>query len=379
MLKLERNSTLIVLKETLTGAAFGLWAYILPVHLSTIGATPRQVGITLSVMGFSALMVVIPVGILADRVDRRKLMIAITIIPAIPTALLGLTTQWQFMMVLLLFIHIQGSVTMVINSYLVRILSSEDLTRAFANISFGFLIGQLIFRTVGGRIAEASGMSVVFALGGLFFALSAVPLLFIDKQPAVSQGTSIDYQNLLRSRRFQVAIAFIFILLLVMDMGVALVPNYLEQVVKLDLSKIGQLGTIAALGGALLALLAGRIRGRGGFIFAQLSIILAFGLFLRTPTPILLPISLFLMGGREAMYPLVETLISQAAPLHMSGLAFGVMGLLTGASWLVGPIAAGFLYEITPQSPMTVAVIGLVVLGVVTLILPMTKLSSNAT
>jgi len=372
MLKLERNSTLIVLKETLTGAAFGLWAYILPVHLSTIGATPRQVGITLSVMGFSALMVVIPVGILADRVDRRKLMIAITIIPAIPTALLGLTTQWQFMMVLLLFIHIQGSVTMVINSYLVRILSSEDLTRAFANISFGFLIGQLIFRTVGGRIAEASGMSVVFALGGLFFALSAVPLLFIDKQPAVSQGTSIDYQNLLRSRRFQVAIAFIFILLLVMDMGVALVPNYLEQVVK-------QLGTIAALGGALLALLAGRIRGRGGFIFAQLSIILAFGLFLRTPTPILLPISLFLMGGREAMYPLVETLISQAAPLHMSGLAFGVMGLLTGASWLVGPIAAGFLYEITPQSPMTVALISLVILGVVTLILPMTKLSSNAT
>ncbi len=43
MLKLERNSTLIVLKETLTGVAFGLWAYILPVHLSAIGATPRQV------------------------------------------------------------------------------------------------------------------------------------------------------------------------------------------------------------------------------------------------------------------------------------------------------------------------------------------------
>lgn len=173
MLGLERNSRLILISQFLVGITYGLFFFILPVHIRSLGASPTQVGITLSAAGLSTLLMVLPFGYLADSYDLRKVMLITKAFPIIPFVLLASANSWQVVMVLLFIIYFEGAVVAVFNSYLTRVLDAKDLQRTFSTIGFGYLLGELIFRSVGARIAEEAGMSLVFYLAAIVFAILA--------------------------------------------------------------------------------------------------------------------------------------------------------------------------------------------------------------
>jgi MFS family permease len=367
---LERNSRLILISQFLVGITYGLFFFILPVHIRSLGATPSQVGLTLSAAGFSTLVVVLPFGYLADRYDLRVLMIVTKLFPIIPLALLAIVTRWQIVMLLLFLIYVEAAIVTVYNAYLTRILEGRELQRTFTVISFGYLIGEVIFRSVGAWIAQQAGMSKVFLLAAVVFTLSAIPLLFISEYPGSRVRDPVDYQPLLANRTFLFVSTYIFAVLIVMETGVALVPNYLAEVAGLELVRIGQAGSLTALGGALLSLAFGRIDGRGGLIAALLSMVVSMGVLILSPTGWFLPMGVFLMGSLYAYHSLADALIGRIVLPRLSGLAFGVVGMMLGVSMMLGPTFAGLLYERSPSTPLVAAMLGLALLVVLTVALP---------
>jgi ENTS family enterobactin (siderophore) exporter len=370
MLGLDRNSRLILASQFLVGIAFGLVFFILPVHIRSLGASPTQVGITLSAAGLSTLVVVLPFGYLADRYDHRKLMIITKLFPIIPLALLASVKQWQIVMVLLFIIFFEGAVVTVFNSFLTRILDTKDLQRTFSSLSFGYLLGELLFRSIGAWIAEEAGMSVVFYLAAIVFAISIIPIALVRIQTIPKEPVRVDYRPLLQSKTFRGILAYSFAVVLIMEVGVVLMPNYLSEVVGLELSTIGRMGSLASLGGAILTLTLGRLRVKGGLVAALTSLVVSLVLLLLYPIGAFLVGGMFLAGSIHASTPIIEALMGRSVSAHLSGLAFGFIEFMLGVALLVGPIIAGVLYEISPHMPMIVAIGGLVALAATTLALP---------
>lgn len=369
MLGLERNGRLILISQFLVGVAYGLFFFILPVHIRSLGASPTQVGITLSAAGLSTLLVVLPFGYLADRYDLRKVMLLTKAIPIIPIVLLASARSWQFVMVLLFIVLFEGGVVAVFNSYLTRLLDPQDLQRTFSTIGFGYLLGELIFRSIGAWIAEEVGMNVVFYLAAVVFTISAIPVFFVRVDSVMHQTAKVDYRPLLRNRTFVGIVVYIFFVLVIMEVGIALMPNYMAEVVGLDLSSIGQLGSLAAFGGAILALTLGRLKGEGGLLSVLGTMIVSMLFLVLNPIGVFLIGGVFLMGSVHASQPIVEALMGRNVAAHLSGLAFGFIELMVGIAMLLGPIVAGVLYEITPKTPMIFTIGGLLILILATLVI----------
>jgi MFS family permease len=154
-----------------------------------------------------------------------------------------------------------------------------------------------------------------------------------------------------------------------MEIGVALMPNYLAEVVGLDLSTIGQMGSLAALGGAILSLTLGRFKSDGGLIAVLICMIASMFLLVVNPLGVSLAVGIFLLGSIHASHPITDALMGRTVSAHLSGLAFGIVGVMLGVSLLLGPIVAGVLYENSPQMPMLVTIGGLLILVVTTLLL----------
>lgn len=73
--RLPKGIQLIALGMLLWGFGYGLHSYMFPVYLRNIGCTPQEVGfvfsISMAVMAASS----IPGGILADKYNRRKVVL----------------------------------------------------------------------------------------------------------------------------------------------------------------------------------------------------------------------------------------------------------------------------------------------------------------
>lgn len=369
-MRMNRDDWLLFLSQLLNGAAFGMWRYILPIHIQDLGATPSQVGMVLASGWLVTTLTLFPAGLLADRINRKKLAILLTLTPVIPTLLLPKAETWQILMLLLLPVWLHIPNIIVINTYLTYGRPKFALGRIIAVLNFSYIVGELIMRSIGARIAEQSGFGRVFQISSVTFLLASIPLFLLKRQASGKPNTWEDYRPLFRSRKFIIISLFSMLIFFIMQTGQALVPNYAQDVIGLELSSIGDLGTLSSLGGAILSLLLGRFGFRRGLIGAQVGAAVALILLLLSPTSIGLMISFFFLGSYIATFALTDGLMGSSVPTKLSGLAFGVQGTLIGFGSTLGPIASGLLYDQAPHYPLILSIAGLCVLIPLTFLVP---------
>lgn len=367
---MKRDDWLLFLNQLLTGGAYGLWRFILPIHIQDLGASPSQVGYALSIGWVATTLTLLPAGLLADRYNRKRLALILALTPVIPTMLLSAASTWQISMLLLIPIGLQVSNIVVVITYTTHSTAKADLRRIIAILNFGYLLGEFVMRSVGARIADHSGFGTVFQISALTFLLAALPYLFISSQPSRKLNIWKDYGPLVKSRNFVVISLFSFLIFFIMQAGQALIPNYLQNVVGLELSSIGDLGALSTLAGAILSLIFGGMGFRRGLIGAQIGFILALILILILPTGIGLIIGFFLLGSYSATYALTDALMSSSAPTGLVGLALGAQTTLISLGNTIGPVASGLLYDQTPILPLIASALGLCVLILLTFLVP---------
>jgi MFS family permease len=357
VLGLNRDSRRIFLWMLMTGAAEGLWVYILPVHIRSLGASPAQVGMALSARGLTILASFLPAGLLADRFSRRKLLILLSTISILPTALLSLADRWEQIMLLFAMVAMGWSSMPIYQSYLAHSTSPDKINRVFTTIQSAYLSGLVLFRTIGAWIAAQAGMQPVFLIAALFLIVSILPLFSLREQPIPTQDDRVDYRPLLSNRTFLATASFTLLILLGILTGSSLNPNFLEEVIGMDLVSIGRLGTVAVLSGAILTLVMGRVSGSGGFRVSLIGATLAYVLLFTAPQELGLILTFILIGFVEPVFALILARMANAVPLHMAGAAFGIQGALIGISLLCAPLLAGVLYQGDPRRPILVAIV----------------------
>ncbi len=362
---LNKDLRLIFVSNLVGSFGDGLYAYLLPYYMTdTLGASKVEVGILYAIVGLVAALTLLVAGMLADRYDRKKIMIVgwLTWVPA--PLIFSLAGNWLQMLpgMVLWGVWLGGPTG---TAYIVTSADKSKLTLTFTAISAAWSFGYIFSPALGGYLAETIHMQVVFYLAFIFYASAAFVLCFISTQHAKrytqrqpEEGHS--FFKLLRTRKLLMLSVFFGSIMFIAMMFRPFVPNFLADVYHYGGFEIGVLGSISFFSSAVLGILLGKLGDRWrksyalavSMILGSLSLIplMLFGDFR------ILMVTFFLIGGSYITWPLMSAIISPLAPESIIARWVSIPQTVSMFSSVIAPYVGGVLYEISPPYPFIVAV-----------------------
>ena len=172
MVALGRDNRLILISLFLWGSGEGLWIYIQPLYIKSLGASPVQIGLVLSIAALAMMATFIPAGFLADRYSRRKTMLGGYLLGALEMVFLAWAQDWHQSILGFLLYSASAYCMPIINSYVSHAGAGQDLNRVFTAVFSGYSLGLTLSPPLGGWLGEALGLRSVFWISTLFFAIS---------------------------------------------------------------------------------------------------------------------------------------------------------------------------------------------------------------
>ncbi len=358
--ELSRDNRLIALSMFLWGLSEGLWIYVYPLYVKSLGANPEEIGFVISVgmMGMAATF--IPAGLLADRYSRKKIMLAGYLLGLLSIILIAVAPDWRALLPGFLLYYMSAFIRPAMDSYIAHASEGQDLNRAFTMMTAAYSTGIIFSPALGGWLGERVGMRNVFLLSASLIVLSTLAILPLKEQPASYQSAALRIKPLLRRGPFWRLCFMVAFIYLVTYLGWPLTPNFLQEMRGLDLSLIGTLATAQSLGAVFLAIFLGRVsRGAWGMIAAALLIWASFGLLLLFPFPFIIACAYFLRGSFSALASLASAQVGKVLESPSMGLGFGLFATLRSLALVPGPYIAGYLYALRPDLPFLASIVSI--------------------
>lgn len=229
-----------------------------------------QVGLVGLALGLALLFGLLFGGVLADRVDRRKIIISTRAVVVVVLAGLAVNAAlpqpqlWFLYVAAVLVGGINGLGSPALMAVAPALVGARHLAAAGALTALTTQLGAMVGPALAGVIASGPGLAVCFAADAASFAVSVVLLRFLPKLPPSGTG---EQQHPLRSivaglrfvRRNQVVagVLLIDVWAMVFAMPYALFPELGTEYFDGGPSTVGLLYTAPAVGAFLGALISG--------------------------------------------------------------------------------------------------------------------------
>jgi MFS family permease len=375
----NRDTRLIALALLFWGFGEGLFFHIQPLYIEELGADPVQIGALLSVAAVVTTVTLLPAGILADRMPRKWVMVGGWVTGLVGVLLVGLARSWQGLLPGLLIYAFSAYCIPVINTYLASAVGGDHLARTFTTVFAGYAAGSVISPAVGGWLAEATTMRLVYFASALLFALSLLAVVQVSPQPVPTRTAQSGRWRSLLNGRFLRFAAFVCLTFVAMYLSFPLAPNFLKDVGGWRIARIGTLGSFQAMGAALLNPLLGRLsdgikretgsaadkesqtEGKAGRFPVAEARGLAVGqalvwgsalILLLAGTYPLLALAYLLRGAYQGCRSLTQAQATALAGEADRGLLLGATETVIATAQIVAPYAAGWLYASNPTYPL---------------------------
>lgn len=359
----------------------GLYAYFLPIYMrEALGATSVDIGFLYAILTLSAAFTLIPGGILADRYDRKKIMILAWILWLPVPLLFSAATHWVMLFPAMIFYGclISGPST---TAYIASSARKDKMNLTFTFISSAWWIGYIFSPTIGGYLATIIGMRTVFYIAFTFYLTATIILVFIKSQKGTTDKhlerktneTTLNQRSIIAWTAFFALIMFLNVLMR------PFIPTFLEDVYGFDTFLIGILGSITFAGSALLGVLIGRVSDKFGnkvavaICLALAAVSLTF-LQLTDSFLLLVPV-FFITGATFTPWPLMNATISSLSPENLRGRWIAISQTASMSAAFIAPYIGGSLYVASPNFPFTITVAGYTILLGLTLLVQKWKQS----
>jgi MFS family permease len=354
----------LIFASNLVGAfGDGLYAYLLPYYVAeTLGASSVEVGILYALTSLTAALTLLVAGALADKYDRKKIMIAgwIAWLPA--PLIFALAKNWvQTIPGMVLWGFWLGGPTST--AYIVTAADENQLTLTFTVISSAWSLGYIFAPGVGGYMAGKLGMQTVFFTSFTLYALATVILTFIRSQYAKKPGKKpekLSTLQLLKTRKLAAVSAFFAATMFCLTMFRPFVPKFLADVHGYGDFEIGFLGSVSFAGSAVLGIALGKFGDKYGKRLA-LAIMMALSsisliVMLLTGNLCLLAFAFFLIGASYTTWSIMGAVVGPMAPEHMRAKWVSIPQTISMFASILAPYVGGILYGTSPSLLFTVAI-----------------------
>jgi MFS family permease len=368
-----RNHRLMFAAMFLWGFGMGMFIFIQPLFIESLGATTSQVGFALAVGGLLVTAVYIPVGLWADRRGRRITILAGWWLASLATILMALAPDWRWLIPALVMYQLANFAMPAFNGYVAAESAGRNLSGTLAFITSGAAIGRVISPAIGGWLGEQLGFRAVYLIAGACFILSSLVMGMISDRPAEpAPGLRPPAHQLIYSRAFVWQVVFIFLLFFAIELGQILMPKYLQEVRLLGLAQIGWLGTVGSLGVVVLSLGFGQLpeTRRWALVLCQLVALAASVLLLSSALLPVIILACFVHGGNWVVRPIVIGRLARTLHPDMLSFGYGFLETAMRLGMALAPAVAGLLYARAPAAPMLAGAAALCVTLLCTLTLP---------
>lgn len=350
---------------------------------------PVSLGIVALIEFLPMLILALPAGDLADRVDRRLVIIITRLVEScgsialLALTLIGSQEVWHFYMVVLLFGLTRGISTPTLQSSLPFLVSTKQLPSAIALSSSIGTIGNVSGPAIGGFLF-AAGPALTYVTCFILFLFAAFTALYMRmRRPVQMPSQDRAYLRIADGLKFmwrrQIIFGAITLDLFAVLVGgaVALLPVYARDILEVGPSGLGLLRSAPAFGAALVGLLLARWplnRYAGNCMFGFVAIYgLATIVFGLSSHFYLSLAALAIIGGADMFSVFIRhSLIQLATPDQMRGRVGSVNSLFISASNELGQFRAGLMAGWIGTVPAVIfgGVGALVVVGAIALLFP---------
>lgn len=162
-----------------------LYVPVLPVYIQSSGAGLNTVGIVLAAYSIPQVLFRIPIGLWADRLEKRKFLVAAGVVFAAAGAFgLGMSTDPRLLFTARAIVGVGAATWVVFTTYFTAYYPEGDSGRAIGLLNF-VRGGALMAATAGGGfLTEASGFRPTFFGAAALGVLSLFALLFAKEKTA---------------------------------------------------------------------------------------------------------------------------------------------------------------------------------------------------
>jgi len=351
------------LGSQISGVAF-------PLLVLGLTGSPAKAGI----VGFAAALPVpflaLPAGLLADRVNRRQLMISSNAIRGLTLAVIPLllvTTGLPYVVIVIIaFVNGSAFVASYVaeRGVLRQLVAPEDLSHAVARNESRIFAALLAGPPIGGLLYGLS-RAVPFVCDAVSYAASTVTLLLIrsdfqEERAASQRGGVLDGMRWLWRRPFFRGCAVLFAGSNPVLAGLSLLLVVLARRHGASPALIGVMLAVVAAGGLLGALLsprlAPRLPPRAVLIAENWAIVAMLPLLLLAHNALLLGA---IGAGAVLVTPVTNSIILShqvaLAPDHLQGRVQAAFTAISSSAGWVGPLAIGLLLQDAGSSATVVA------------------------
>ncbi|MBT9176651.1 MAG: hypothetical protein DDT20_00972 [Firmicutes bacterium] len=367
--KLPKDLVIIYFSLLFFAMGTGLYSVIMPAYIRELGASAVELGLLGAIAMVIGAVAAIPGGIWTDRYERRCLML-IGWAMCVPAPLIfAFAPHWMWLIPGYFLINFSMFSTNAMQSYMTSRSSPSDRSFVFATVHSAFSMGMVFAPTLGGFLAERWSMNATFAASLFFYLLSTCVLFRLTPNAPTDRvaRAPLRLNPLLYPKRFWLLVALCVCVWYIMFLPFNFNTPYLQDVARLSLLSIGMLGSIAAVGGALVAPHLGRMAdSRGTWLVLGACLLIFAGTYvvqLVFPSMAVLAVVFFVRGGTNAMMSLMTALVSGVVEERHLGMSFAMYNLATGFATALAPYTAGWMYAEHVGLPFALAALLALVFG----------------
>ncbi len=343
-------------------ATFGAYTSVWPLWIEALGAPIAVVGLVLGSAGFVRPFVLGPSSSLAERFDRRTIMIVARLCGVGGMAVAALAQTWHILFVTVVLNAMSEIVFPTLQTYVAE-RAIENRARAFSMIvNVGPSLALIVTPLLSGLLISIWDMRAAFVLGALTSVASIAIMSRMDFSPPPADPDDTDttvasYRSVFRNIRIRGLLGLHGATILSLAVGVTLIPNFLKDARGMDPALISTLGALAAVGTGLFGLLVNRTPALSNLplrsaAMACGAISVGLLMFVLADTMPWIIVAFLLRGGMFASWAMMLAEMGERAPSRLRSRAFAVMEIMGGSAMAFGPIIASQLYRIDPSTPV---------------------------
>ncbi len=366
---LDHSLRRVFLALLLWGVGFGLYNYLWPSYASSLGANGIELGLLFALQTLVNTVVALPGGWLADRFDRRRVILVGWWI-AVPSAVVwALAGGWQALIPGILLYNGSNVLVPALQAYVAGRAPADRVASTFTLVFAASSLGPVLSPAVGGYLADRLGIRAVFWLAFALFAASALVLHGIaavapQALPARSGRVRrrVALGDLLAASRAVWVLSILAGVVIGIDtLAWPFFPALLQARGGAGDVAIGWYGALVSLSAAVGVALSGRMGERLGasrtLAWAQSVLAGATALIAGAPgRPAAVTASLALRGTLDGSRTLMTAQVGATVPPERIGRAFGVYNLVIGVAGAITPYVGGWLYQVAPTWPFWASV-----------------------
>jgi ENTS family enterobactin (siderophore) exporter len=378
VLSLPKDLKLIFSAHMLWTFGEGLYSFILPVYVIELGGTGMEIGFLYSLMFLVYTLSVLLGGFLADRLDRKKLILFIFMFGSVSALIYSFATEWWHLVPAMLVYSLATIGGPAEDSYIAALVSKEKMTRAFTFTEMGYSLGLIFSPLLGACLLTFLSMRWLFRLSFTFGLLAVLPLFFISPQIPKKEklgGAFADYHASLKNKKFTLWMPLFMTFAFGITMISPFVSATLRDTYKLGESTILIMGSISYTGEAILGMALGGIGGKRStskaLCLSLITVSTGALLFASSSPFLMIPLAVFLIGGGRVAFALARSTAGTCSENASAGAMFAIFTVLMGTTQTPAPEIGGILYKSFPVQPFLLG--GVLTLSVVPFVIILEK------